>query len=174
MNFCSISRFCAADAFSTICEMREQRLAAGVGLPLRDLREQFVEQSAPRAALTVSKSEDYVLVFIRCHGLLIGRDSQRLASASLTNCSFDRVPLQLSSQAQRDVLLLHHGLRAHRAFDRTDRLLPAADRFQQVAAMVAAADHLNLVGPDLLGGERHRVGHDAVAADEDPAFAFRR
>ena len=66
---------------------------------------------------------------------------------------FDRVPLQLSAEAQRDVFLLHHGLGAHRAFDGADGLLAAADGVQKIAAMIAAADDLDLVGTDLLGGQ---------------------
>src|SRR4051794_6524147 len=81
-----------------------------------------------------------------------------------------RVPLQLATEAQGDVLLLHYRLGAHGAFDRADRLLPATDGVQQVTPMVVAADYLNLVRTDFLRGKQFGMGHDPVAAHENPTL----
>src|SRR5690349_9617112 len=81
-----------------------------------------------------------------------------------------RIPFQLPSETQGNVLLLHDGLGADRTFNRADGLLPAANSFQKIAAMIVAADHLNLVRPDLLRSERFGFRYDAVAAHENPAL----
>src|ERR1043165_1544796 len=81
---------------------------------------------------------------------------------------FNRIPLQFASEAQRDVLLLHHSLIPHRDFDWADRLLSASNRIQKIAAMVGTAHYLNLIRSDFFRGERGWIRDDAVPADENP------